>query len=81
MRDHYKFIKSGWFETTGDSYLDEKLRKVVVNLNHEIDSMLFSRNSISSVSSVDVCDDWRQQDLQDRHKKEQEKILEEIGEL
>jgi hypothetical protein len=51
MRDHYKFAKVKALEKQGDGYLEEKLKKMVNNVSHDIDNILYSRAAKSSISS------------------------------
>jgi hypothetical protein len=59
---------------------------MVTNVSHDIDNILYSRASKSSISSSSshsqvYATDWLQQEKEQHHQEQQEKILQEINEL
>lgn len=76
MRDRYKFVSSSWVQRWEDNFLQEKLDKGVIALNQEIDNILYSRNSKSSISSSSYLDNaesmaWLMSEKEEKQAKEQ----------
>lgn len=80
MKDRYQFVRSSTsVQLAGEAFLDEKLNKVIRTLTHEIENVLESRVSKSSLSSSNFDKvesiDWLHEEKAAKHAKEQEKIL------
>ena len=87
MRDHFVFGKESSLKKQGDIYLEEKIKKMVNNLSHDIDNIIYSRASKSNLSSSSggnsniEYSDWLEQDKEKQHHKQQQLILQEIDSL
>ena len=76
MRERYRFAKSTWLQGYVDNFLDEKLGRNIEALGQEIDSIMYSRSSKSSISSSGALDhiesmEWLVNDKAEKHLREQ----------
>lgn len=76
MKDRYQFVRSSTsVQHAGEAFLDEKLSKVVRTLTHEMENILESRVSKSSLSSCNFDKvesiDWLHEERATKHAKEQ----------
>ena len=87
MKNHYWFInRSNWMQKAGETFLEDKLDKGIKTLTREVENILESRSSKSSLSSNSLFDqvesmDWLLHDRSEAFTKDQEKIEVEIREL